>query len=145
MRRRLALFLVACSLTASALIPGHVAAAPRFRATLVRDTCEYGGGKHGFGKYVLIARIVELGKSGANRFTFLGQIWHRPLHGRTWTKEYQWPRWETSFPNDKSSYWAIRRFKFAPDHNAWHKLAVRVQAWHGNTLLFTRSFVGTKC
>jgi hypothetical protein len=145
MRKRLALMLLPCSLLVSALMPATVSAAPRFRVTLVRDTCVSGAGKHGLGKSVLIARIVELGKSGANRFTFLGQIWHRPLHGRHWTKEYQWPQWETTFPNDKSSYWAVRRFKFEPAHNAWHKLAVRVQAWHGKQLLFTKSFVGSEC
>ncbi len=145
MRRRLALMLLPCTLIVSSMMPGPVAAATKFRATLVRDTCVSGAGKHGLGKSVLIARIVELGRSGANRFTFLGQIWHRPLHGKHWTKEYQWPQWETNFPNNKSSYWATRRFKYEPAHNAWHKLAIRVSAWHGNRLLFSRSFVGSEC
>lgn len=145
MVRRLALMLLPCSLLVSAALPGPISAAPRFRATLVRDTCVSGAGKYGFGRGVLIARIVELGRSGANRFTFLGQVWHRPLRRNEWTKEYQWPRFETTFPNDGRSFYAIRRFKFAPDHNAYHKIAVRVRAWRGNELLFSRSFVGAEC
>jgi hypothetical protein len=145
MRKRLALMLLPCSLVVTAALPSPTSAAPRFRVTLVRDTCVSGAGKFGFGRGVLVARIVELGRSGANRFTFLGQIWHRPLHGGRWTKAYQWPRFETAFTNDQSSYWALRRFKFAPDHNAYHKLAVRVRAWRGSELLFSRSFVGAEC
>lgn len=145
MVRRIATLWLLCAVALPMLLPGPVAAASSFRATLVRDTCVSGAGKYGLGQGVMIVRIVEVGRSGANRFTFVGQVWHRRLRGTQWRKEYQWPQYETTFPNNRSSYWATRRFAYAPNHNAYHKLAVRVRAWHDDELLFTRSFVGKKC
>ena len=144
MRKRLAtLWLPA--LFVLLLVPGQAIAAPSFSTTVERNTCVAGAGKYGFGQGVLRVRVIEYGKSGANRFTFVGQVWHLPLHGSTWTKEYQWPRYETTFPDNASSYWESRRFAYAPNHNAYHKLAVRVRAWHNDTLLYSKSIVGKMC
>ena len=145
MRKRLAAMLLSCAAVCLTLLPGPALAAGHFSLTIERDSCVAGAGKYHFGLGVLRVRVIEYGKSGANRFTFVGQIWHLPLHGHKWTKEYQWPRFETTFPNDRHSYWSSRRFKYAPDHNAYHKLAVRVRAWHNDELLYTRSYVGEKC
>jgi hypothetical protein len=143
--KRLAMLWLPCALVCSMMLPGPVAAASGFRVTLVRDTCVSGAGKYGYGQGVLTVRIVELRRSGANRFTFVGQVWHRRLRGTIWHKEYQWQRRETTFPDNRSSYWTMRRFAYAPDHNAYHRLAVRVRAWHDSKLLFSRSIVGKKC
>jgi hypothetical protein len=145
MRKPLALIMPMCAMVTLALVPAPAAASPRFTTTIERDTCVAGAGRYGLGLGVLRVRVIEYGKSGANRFTFVGQVWHLPLHGHRWTKEYQWPRFETTFPNDSHSYWSSRRFKYAPNHNAYHKLVVRVRAWHNDELLYTRSYVGEKC
>ena len=126
------------------VLPAQAIAAPAFTVTIERDTCVAGAGKYGFGQGVLRVRIIEYGKSGANRFTFMFQVWHLPLRGTTWTKELE-KTYETTFVNDNQSYYASRRFAYAPDHNAYHKIAVRVRAWQGDTLLYSKSYVGKKC
>lgn len=126
-------------------VPTPTHAAGSFSTTVERNTCVAGAGKYGFGQGVLRVRVTEFGKSGANRFTFLGQVWHRRLRGTEWKLEYQWRQYQTTFPDDGNSYWNSRQFAYAPDHNAYHKLAVRVQAWHDNTLLYTKRIVGAMC
>ena len=144
MRKRLAMLWLP-ALAVLLLVPGQAIAAPSFSTTVERDTCVAGAGKYGFGQGVLRVRVIEYGKSGANRFTFVGQAWHLPLHGSTWTKEYQWPVLETTFQDDASSHYESRRFAYAPDHNAYHKIAVRVSAWHNDTRLYRKSIIGLEC
>jgi hypothetical protein len=145
MRKRLAMLWLP-ALLVLLLVPGQTIAAPSFSTTVERDTCVAGAGKFGFGQGVLRVRVIEYGKSGANRFTFLGQVWHLPLHGTTWTKEYTWPADEKPpFQDDASSHYESRQFAYAPNHNAYHKLAVRVRAWHNDTLLYSKSIVGKMC
>jgi hypothetical protein len=132
----LALFAVA------APVPAQAAS---FTVTVERDTCVAGAGKYGFGKGVLRVRIIEYGKSGANRFTFKAQVWHLPLHGSTWTLEYQWPLYEVAFPNDRESYYSSRKYAYAPNHNAYHKIVVRVSALKGDTVLYSKLIQGKTC
>jgi hypothetical protein len=145
MRKRLAtLWLPA--LLVLLLVPGQAIAAPSFSTTVERNTCVAGAGKFGFGQGVLRVRVIEYGKSGATRFTFLGQVWHLPLHGSTWTKEYQWPADDRPpFRDDASSHYESRQFAYAPNHNAYHKIAMRVRVWHNDTLLYSKSIVGKMC
>jgi hypothetical protein len=144
MRKRLATLSLS-ALFVLLLAPGQASAAPSFSTTVERDTCVAGAGKFGFGQGILRVRVIEYGKSGANRFTFMGQVWHLPLHGSTWTKEYQWPTTETTFQDDANSNYESRKFAYAPNHNAYHKLAVRVRAWHNDTLLYSKSIIGKMC
>ena len=145
MRKRLAMLWLPLALLVLLIVPGQAIAAPSFSTTVERDTCVAGAGKFGFGQGVLRVRVIEYGKSGATRFTFLGQVWHLPLHGSTWTKEYQRLYEEAPFVNDSVSHFESRQVAYAPDHNAYHKIAVRVQAWHNDTLLYTKSIVGEMC
>ena len=145
MRKRLAAVLLPCALVALLLMPAQVVASPSFSTTVERDTCVAGAGKYGFGQGVLRVRVIEYGKSGANRFTWMGQVWHLPIHGSTWTKEYQWPATETTFQDDATSHYESRQYAYAPNHNAYHKLALRVRVWHNDTLLFSKSIVGKQC
>jgi hypothetical protein len=126
-------------------VPAPAQAAPSFSTTVERDTCVAGAGKYGFGQGVLRVRVIEFGKSGANRFTFVAQVWHRKLRGTVWSKEYQWPQYETTFADNASSYWASRQFAYAPDHNAYHRIALRVRAWHDDTLLYSKKILGAIC
>ena len=136
----LALFLLATAATTPAQ------ASPSFSTTVERDTCVSGAGKFHLGQGVLRVRIIEYGKSGTTRFTFVGQVWHRWIHGTKWTKEYQWPANDKPpFPNDSSSHYESRQFAYAPNHNAYHKIALRVSAWHNDTLLYSKVFVGKSC
>ena len=145
MRNRLAVLLLPCALLILMLMPAQILASPTFITTVERDTCVAGAGKYHFGQGVLRVRVVEYGKSGANKFTFLAQVWHLPIHGSTWTKEYQWPVYQTTFPDNNSSYYNSRQFAYAPDHNAYHKIVVRVKALHDNTVLYSKLIQGKTC
>lgn len=127
------------------LLPAQAIAAPSFSVTVERDTCVAGAGKYGFGQGVLRVRIIEYGKSGANRFTFTAQVWHLSIRGSTWTKEYQWPLYETTFPNNNQSYYSSRQYAYAPNHNAYHKIVVRVRALNGDTVLHSKLIQGKTC
>lgn len=135
--------LIALALIA-VMLPAQVSAAPSFVVTVERDTCVSGAGKYHLGQGVLTVRIIEYGKSGANRFTWLAQVWHRPIKGTKWTKEHEW-QYETLFKNDKSSVYESRKFAYAPNHNAYHKIVLRVSAWHGTTRLYTKYLAGKTC
>jgi hypothetical protein len=145
MRKRLAVLVLPCALLILALMPAQALASSSFTVTVERDTCVAGAGKYHLGQGVLRVRIIEYAKSGTNRFTFVGQVWHLPIRGTKWTKEYQWPTYETTFPNDKSSYYNSRQFAYAPNHNAYHKIVTRVSAWHNDTLLYTKLIQGKTC
>jgi hypothetical protein len=145
MRKRLAALLVPCALVLLMLLPGQAAASSSFVTTVERDTCVAGAGKYGYGQGVLRVRIIEYNKSGANKFTFVAQVWHLPLHGTKWSKEYQWPTYTTTFPDNNASYYSSRQFAYAPNHNAYHKIVVRVSAWHDSTRLYTKLILGKKC
>jgi hypothetical protein len=145
MRKRLATLLIPCALLCLMLLPGQVAAAASFTTTVERDTCVAGAGKYGFGQGVLRVRVIEYNKSGANKFTFTAQVWHLPLHGSKWTKEYDWPVYSTTFPDNNASYYNSRQFAYAPDHNAYHKIVVRVRALHDSTVLYSKLIQGKKC
>ena len=144
MRKRFSVLLLPVALLCVMLMPGQVLAAS-FSTTIERDTCVAGAGKYGFGQHVLRVRVIEYGKSGANRFTFTAQVWHLPLHGTTWTKEYQWQVYETTFPNNNQSYYNSRQFAYAPNHNAYHKVVVRVRALSGDTVLYSKLIHGKTC
>ena len=144
MRKRLAALLLPCALLCL-LLPGQVLATSSFTTTVERDTCVAGAGKYGYGQGVLRVRLIEYGKSGANQFTFVAQVWHLPIHGSTWTREYQWPTYETTFPDNSQSYYNSRQFAYAPAHNAYHKIVVRVSAWHDATRLYTKLVQGKTC
>jgi hypothetical protein len=145
MRKRLAALLLPCALLCLMVLPGQVLATSSFTTTIERDTCVAGAGKYGYGQGVLRVRVIEYGKSGADRFTFVAQVWHLPIHGSTWTKEYQWPTYETTFPDNNQSYYVSRQFAYAPDHNAYHKIVVRVRAWHDDTVLYSKLVQGKTC
>ena len=145
MRNRLAALLLPCALLILMLMPAQALASPSFITTVERDTCVAGAGKYHFGQGVLRVRVVEYGKSGANKFTFLAQVWHLPIHGSTWTKEYEWPVYQTTFPDNSSSYYNSRQFAYAPDHNAYHKIVVRIKAWHDSTVLYSKLIQGKTC
>jgi hypothetical protein len=137
-----ALVLAAALFAVAAPVPAQAAS---FTVTVERDTCVAGAGKYGFGQGVLRVRIIEYGKSGANRFTFRAQVWHLPLHGTKWTKEYEWPLYEATFPNNKESYYSSRQYAYAPNHNAYHKIVVRVRALNGDTVLYSKLIQGKTC
>ena len=145
MRKRFAALLLPVALLCLLLVPAQAVAAPSFLVTVERDTCVAGAGKYGFGQGVLRVRIIEYGKSGANRFTFTAQVWHLPLRGSTWTKEYQWPLYVTNFPNNNQSYYNSRQYAYAPNHNAYHKIVVRVRALSGDTVLYSKLIQGKTC
>jgi hypothetical protein len=133
------------SLALFALVVPGTAQAASFTVTVERDTCVAGAGKYHLGQGVLRVRIIEYGKSGANRFTWVGQVWHLPIRGTKWTKEHQWPTYETTFKNDTSSHYESRQYAYAPNHNAYHKIVLRVSAWNGATLLYTKLIQGKTC
>ncbi len=146
MRKRLAVLVLPCALLILALMPAQALASSSFTVTVERDTCVAGAGKYHLGQGVLRVRIIEYGKSGTTRFTFVGQVWHRAIHGTKWTLEYQWPANDKpSFPNDSSSHYESRQFAYAPNHNAYHKIALRVRAWHNNTVLYSKLVLGKWC
>lgn len=145
MRKRLARLLLPCALLAMLLVPAPAVAAPSFLVTVERNTCVAGAGKYNLGQGVLRVRIVEYGKSGATRFVFTAQVWHLPIRGTTWTKEYQWPLYETTFPNNNQSYYNSRQYAYAPDHNAYHKIVVRIRAMNGDTVLYSKLIRGKQC
>jgi hypothetical protein len=144
MRKRLAALLLPCVLL-GLLLPGQAMATSSFTTTIERDTCVAGAGKYHFGQGVLRVRIIEYNKSGANMFTWVGQVWHLPIRGTKWTKEHQWPEYVTTFKNDYASHYESRQFAYAPDHNAYHKIVLRVSAWHGTTRLYTKLVQGKTC
>lgn len=145
MRKRFAVLLLPVALLCLLLLPAQAIAAPSFTVTIERDTCVAGAGKYKLGQGVLRVRIIEYGKSGATEFTWVGQVWHLPIRGTTWTKEHQWPTYATTFPNNNQSHYESRQFAYAPDHNAYHKIVLRVSAWNGTTRLFTKLVQGETC
>src|SRR5688500_7706760 len=109
MRKRLVGLLVLCAAIVVLSLPATSAAATKFASTVERDVCVSGAGRYHFGHAALRVRIIEHGKSGANRFTYKAQVWVKPVRGsNTWTMEYQWPLFETTFPNDFDSYYNSR-------------------------------------
>jgi hypothetical protein len=145
MRIRLAALLLPCALLILALMPAQALASPSFVTTIERDTCVAGAGKYHLGQGVLRVRIIEYGKSGADEFTWVAQAWHLPIHGTTWTKEHEWPHYSTTFKDDNASHYESRQFAYAPNHNAFHKIVLRVTAWHGTTRLYTKLIQGKTC
>ena len=146
MRKRLAALLLPCALLCLMLLPAQAVASSNFTTTIERDTCVAGAGKFGYGQGVLRVRIIEYGKSGTTRFTFVGQVWHLPIHGSTWTKEFQWPTADKPpFPDDNLSHYESLQFAYAPDHNAYHKIVLRVSAWHDTTRLYSKLVQGKTC
>lgn len=145
MRKRLARLVLPCALLLL-LMPGQVLATSSFVTTIERDTCVAGAGKYGYGQGVLRVRVIEYGKSGATKFTFVAQVWHEGIHSATWSMEYQWPNYSYSFPDDKNSYYNSRQFAYAPNHNAYHKIVVRVRALDANGgTLYTKLIQGKTC
>ena len=145
MRKRLAALLLPCALLCL-LLPGQVLATSSFVTTIERDTCVAGAGKYHYGQGVLRVRLIEYGKSGASKFTFVAQVWRLPIHGSTWSLEYEWPHYSYSFPDDKSSYYNSRQFAYAPKHNAYHKIVVRVRALDASDrTLYTKLIQGKTC
>lgn len=132
----LALFAVA--------VPAPAMAAKPFSVTIERDTCVAGAGKYHLGQGVLRVRIIEYGKSGATRFTWVAQVWHLPIRGSTWSKEHEW-RYETPLKNTNASTYESRQFAYAPNHNAYHKIVMRVSAWNGSTRLYSKYYEGKTC
>jgi hypothetical protein len=132
------------SLALFALVVPGTAQAASFTVTVERDTCVSGAGKYHLGQGVLTVRIIEYDKSGANKFTWVAQVWHLPIKGTKWTKEHEW-QYTTTFPNDKASHYESRKFAYAPNHNAYHKIVLRVSAWQGTTRLYTRYLEGKTC
>ncbi|HUP83725.1 MAG TPA: hypothetical protein VM284_06015 [Candidatus Limnocylindria bacterium] len=145
MRKRFSSLLLPAALLFLMLMPGQAVAAPSFTTTVERDTCVAGAGKYGFGQGVLRIRIIEYGRSGANRFTFTAQVWHLPIHGSTWSMEHQWALGEYTFPDNNQSYFNSRQYAWAPNHNAYHKIVIRVRALHDNTVLYSKLFQGKTC
>jgi hypothetical protein len=127
-----------------AVVVPNTAQAASFTVTVERDTCVSGAGKYHLGQGVLRLRIIEYGKSGANKFTWVAQVWHLPIKGGKWSKEHEW-QYTTPFPNDKASHYESRQFAYAPNHNAYHKIVVRVSAWRGTTRLYSKYFEGKTC
>ena len=78
MRKRFSVLLLPAVLLCSLLVPAQAIAAPPFSVTIERDTCVAGAGKYHFGQGVLRVRIIEYGKSGATKFTWVAQVWHLP-------------------------------------------------------------------
>ena len=144
MRKRFSVLLLPAVLLCSLLVPAQAMAAPSFSVTIERDTCVAGAGKYHFGQGVLRVRIIEYGKSGANKFTWVAQVWHRPLRGSTWSKEHQW-QYQTTFRDTSASTYESRQFAYAPNHNAYHKIVVRVSAWNGSTRLYSKYYEGETC
>ena len=144
MRKRFSVLLLPVALLCALLTPAQALAAKPFTVTIERDTCVAGAGKYHFGQGVLRVRIIEYGKSGANKFTWVAQVWHRPLRGTTWTKEHQW-QYQTLFRNNSESNYESRQFAYAPNHNAYHKIVMRVSAWHGSTRLYSKYYEGKTC
>jgi hypothetical protein len=143
-RKRLALLALPV-MALCLLLPAQAVATPSFSTTVERDTCVAGAGKWGFGQGVLRIRIIEYGKSGANRFTFTAQVWHLPLHGSTWTKEHEWALGVYTFRDNNQSYYNSRQYAWAPNHNAYHKIVIRVRALRDNTVLYSKLFQGKTC
>ena len=144
MRKRFSVLLLPAVLLCSLLVPAQAIAAPAFSVTIERDTCVAGAGKYHFGQGVLRVRIIEYGKSGANKFTWVAQVWHLPIHGTTWTKEHQW-QYQTPFSDTNASNYESRQFAYAPNHNAYHKIVMRVSAWNGSTRLYSKYYEGKTC
>jgi len=144
MRKRFSVLLLPAVLLCSLLVPAQAIAAPPFSVTIERDTCVAGAGKYHFGQGVLRVRIIEYGKSGANKFTWVAQVWHLPIHGTTWTKEHQW-QYQTPFSDTNASNYESRQFAYAPNHNAYHKIVMRVSAWNGSTRLYSKYYEGKTC
>jgi len=146
MRKRLAVLLLPCALLCLVLMPGQVLTTSPFSTTIERDTCVAGAGKYHYGQGVLRVRITEYGKSGATEFTWVAQVWHLPIHGTTSTLEHEWPHYVTQFKDDSTSHYESRQFAYAPNHNAYHKIVVRVRAYSAdNTLLYGRLIQGATC
>lgn len=145
MRKRLAMLWLPCALLLALALPGPALAAPKFGYTIEQDVCTAGAGKFGFGHGVVRVRVAEFGNSGANRFTYLARVWHRNLHGTDWSAEYAWPNYERTFPDNGESYWSSRGFSYDPKHNTYHRIVVRVRAWHNDTLLFSQAVYGAIC
>jgi hypothetical protein len=144
MRKRFSVLLLPAVLLGSLLLPAQAMAAKPFSVTIERDTCVAGAGKYHLGQGVLRLRIIEYGKSGANKFTWLAQVWHLPIRGSNWSKEHQW-QYQTLFNNTNASNYESRQFAYAPNHNAYHKIVVRVSAWNGSTRLYSKYYEGETC
>jgi hypothetical protein len=135
--------LISLALLAAA-VPAPAQAAS-FTVTVERDTCVAGAGKYHLGQGVLRVRIIEYGKSGATKFTWVAQVWHLPIRGTQWSREHQWTTYETTFKNDKASHYESRQYAYAPNHNAYHKIVLRVSAWNGATRLYSKLVQGKTC
>ena len=145
MPKHLAQVWLLCALTIALALPTQTLAASSFSYTIERNTCVPGAGKYGFGHGLLRVRIIEYGRSGANRFTFVAQVWHRGLHLTDWTKEFSWNTNETTFPNDRASYWNSRSFTYDPKHDAYHRIVATVRVWHNSERLFSKTVFGAIC
>jgi hypothetical protein len=145
MRKRLVGPLVLCAALVVLALPASGAAATKFAYTVEKNVCVAGAGKFNFGHGVLRVRIIEYGKSGANRFTYKAQVWTKPVRGNTWTMEYQWPRFETTFPNDFDSYYNSRQYAYDPKHNVYMRIVVTVRALNGSNTLYKKTVYGKIC
>ena len=145
MRKRLIGPLVLCAAMVALTLPASGAAAKNFAYTVEKNVCVAGAGKYHFGHGVLRVRIIEYGKSGANRFTYKAQVWVKAIHGRKWTMEYQWPLFETTFPNNSDSYYNSRQYVYDPKHNVYMRIVVTVRALNGATTLYKKTVYGKIC
>ena len=145
MRKRLVGLLVLCAAIVVLSLPATSAAATKFASTVERDVCVSGAGKYHFGHAALRVRIIEYGKSGANRFTYKAQVWTKPVNGNNWTMEYQWPLFETTFPNNFDSYYNSRQYAYDPKHNVYMRIVVTVRALNGTDSLYKKTYFGKIC
>jgi hypothetical protein len=145
MRKRLVGLLVLCAAIVFLTLPAVSAAAVKFSSTVERDVCVSGAGKYGFGHAALRVRIIEYEKSGANRFIYKAQVWTKPIRGNTWSLEYQWPKFETTFPNDFDSYYNSRQYAYDPKHNVYMRIVITVRAKHDADTLYKKTYFGKIC
>jgi hypothetical protein len=145
MRKRLVGLMVLCVAMVVLMLPASSIAATKFASTVERNVCVSGAGKYHFGHAALRVRIIEYGKSGANRFTYKAQVWVKPIRGDTWTMEYQWPLFQTTFPNDFDSYYNSRQYAYDPKHNVYIRIVITVRALKNTQTLYKKTVFGKIC
>ena len=145
MRRRPTLLLALASLVLALTLPGSALAASDFKFRVLKDVCQASGGDFDRGHHRLKVRVVELGKSGANKFTLDAKVLHRKPGSGTWTTEFSWERFKATFPDDSNNYFHTRWFSYDPKNSGLHRIVVVIKIWHNRQVLASRTLRGDAC
>jgi hypothetical protein len=134
------------SLVALALaiaLPGSALASSLAYTIKVHDCAA--ANEQGWGYVYMQVKLTEFGSSGANKLTLAGWAQHRAASAASWRNAYYMGTFTSTFKDDGANHSFTRWFEHHPADYARHRIKAVLKAWHGATVLFSRTIYSEAC